>query len=470
MAKLWIVTLSLLLILNIVNASWYDANYNYRKPFNVSVASGTTETNYQIELNVTWDSDMATDFKDVIFIDSTDSIRLNHWLKEFKSSSWGYFYIKYPSNISTTNSSGYMYYGYPSASSKSNINTTFEFADHFTGSAINYTLWNQSYTGSSHGSVSIADSLLDLEIDGTANAYAYAQSSYSFGLNRKYVTLALSTGSDTNSHTHCFDCLESYVTPNPNTNEYPSTLIWFRSYSGVASEYLTSYLGGLEQTSLLNKVYSDQWNEFKIIRNSSDNTKFYINGTMQGTHTSQIPLIELPFYLKIGNQASAGISSEMFYDWVFVAKYHNPEPIIILGNEEIGVTTTTTTSTTTTSSTTTSTIETSTTTAPTTTTTVIPLPIATVQPNVIFQKGDFILGYCVDDWTLAKNTTDYYQMNESWLSTYSIQTKHCEYGCEPSLGICNPSDLVKVIFIIGLIIIFLGLIYLSYVILSRLIK
>jgi hypothetical protein len=68
--------------------------------------------------------------------------------------------------------------------------------------------------------------------------------------------------------------------------------------------------------------------------------------------------------------------------------------------------------------------------------------------NIVFNKADFNNGYCLDNNTLALNTTDYYFLNGNTTSIQTMQTKYCVNGCDLNNGRCIPSSLEQFLYLV----------------------
>ncbi|MCK4613178.1 MAG: DUF2341 domain-containing protein, partial [Thermoplasmata archaeon] len=122
--------------------SWWNTDWNYRKKITITENSGSTLTNYQVKLDVTYDSDMQSDFDDLRFTDNSNT-ELSHWRESYTASSSAVFWVKVPSIPASTTTDIYMYYGNPSASSASDGDATFEFFDDFEGISLDSNKWTE---------------------------------------------------------------------------------------------------------------------------------------------------------------------------------------------------------------------------------------------------------------------------------------------------------------------------------------
>ncbi|CAD7771773.1 Periplasmic copper-binding protein (NosD) [Candidatus Methanoperedenaceae archaeon GB37] len=122
-------------------------NWKYRRAVTIENTGGPL-TDYQVRINVTYDSDMKSDFSDLRFTDSDGSI-LPYWIEEYTEATSAVLWVKIPEIPSQKTI--YMHYGNPSATSESSIHDTFLFGDDFenaslTNASINKTTYpSQQY-------------------------------------------------------------------------------------------------------------------------------------------------------------------------------------------------------------------------------------------------------------------------------------------------------------------------------------
>jgi len=95
--------------------AWWNTSWSRRTPINISTSSGATQTGYQIDLNITYDSDMQPDFDDLRFVNETDNGELPFYINSKVDSSYANITVKIDTATNTTNKTIYMYYGYASA-------------------------------------------------------------------------------------------------------------------------------------------------------------------------------------------------------------------------------------------------------------------------------------------------------------------------------------------------------------------
>jgi hypothetical protein len=109
--------------------NWYDTSWSRRVPITVNNA-GSELTDYQVKVDITYDTEMQPDFDDIRFTNDDGTALLPYWIQGYIASTSATFWAKVPSIPSGTKII-YMYYGNPAASSTSDGWNTFEFFDDF---------------------------------------------------------------------------------------------------------------------------------------------------------------------------------------------------------------------------------------------------------------------------------------------------------------------------------------------------
>ena len=104
---------------------WYFSNLPRRRPITIS-NSGSSLTNFQVALNITYDLDMIYNFADIRFtyFNGTSETQIPYWLENYQANSWAKVWVKVPKLISGSNTV-YVYYGNSSLVSASNFDQTF---------------------------------------------------------------------------------------------------------------------------------------------------------------------------------------------------------------------------------------------------------------------------------------------------------------------------------------------------------
>ena len=123
-----ILFIGLLLMASSASASddWWNTSYQYRVPITLTGNTSGAQTNYQLMLNVSYDSNMQPDFDDLRFTDDSGNLQ-SAWLENKTDSSWADIWV----NFTSTPADGitqtyYMYYGNTEVSNYWNGSTTFD--------------------------------------------------------------------------------------------------------------------------------------------------------------------------------------------------------------------------------------------------------------------------------------------------------------------------------------------------------
>jgi len=135
--------------------SWLPGSTKQRV-VTVTNSNASALTDFQVLVNVTYDSDMNSDFSDIRFTNVAGT-ELDHWLESKTDSTSAKFWVEVPSIAASADTTIYLHYGNPSASSASNGDNTFVFFDDFSGSVVDTNKWTVvDATG-----ISVADGVLN---------------------------------------------------------------------------------------------------------------------------------------------------------------------------------------------------------------------------------------------------------------------------------------------------------------------
>ncbi|MCK9578312.1 DUF2341 domain-containing protein [bacterium] len=279
-----------------------------RKPITITNTSGSTLTDYQISLDIAYDSDMQADFDDIRFTDSNASLLLSYWIESKTDSSTAKVWVKIPS-IPTSGTTVYLYYGNSSAVSTANGDNTFAFFDDFSSSSLDSSKWTINGTG-----LSLSQSVL------TITSATYISSKTNFG-----------TGYSVRSRGQF------------NSTSYAS--IGFHSQQGVTPAYGALFKYNYPTGNVLNALhrnpdptntgvnlgsYSGSYKIFEVKRNGASSCLYVINDAAVTTITTNVPTVSIPAYL----DADGTPTHTLDVDWIFVRSYLPSEPSSVFGTEE----------------------------------------------------------------------------------------------------------------------------------------
>lgn len=121
------------LIMLTPNGDWWNNWWRKRKAITISNTAGAL-SGYQVLLDVSYDSDMQSDFDDLRFTNATGT-ELDYWLESKTDSSSALVWVETDSLAASGDTTIYMYYGNSAATSASSAANTFTVGiKHFTGS------------------------------------------------------------------------------------------------------------------------------------------------------------------------------------------------------------------------------------------------------------------------------------------------------------------------------------------------
>jgi hypothetical protein len=310
---------------NCVSASWLIDNYDYRKNIILTGNTSGAQTDYQILLNVTYESEMQSDFDDLRFCNETH--QLDAWLESKVDSSYAFVWVEFPTTPANgVNQTYYMYYGNTAAVNDWDIGATFLFGDDFDDNSIDSVKWNTP-TDSGTG-ITLSETGGEIKISGTssdvdANANLYSKytlpSTYILEYNLKTVSYTANS----------FDLAIGIYKDNSNR------LHWFASkWTTPAS----NALGQLWQAGgTPSGVYDDTdldgaYHHYAIYAKGSNLYDCYIDGVNKVTATNSgiatTPQIRLLGWVGVNGQTVDGR-----IDNVFVRKYAANPPTYACGSE-----------------------------------------------------------------------------------------------------------------------------------------
>ncbi len=109
---------------------WWDPDWTKRKKITITENSGNDLTSYPVEMSISYDTDMNTDFSDLRFIDPQGN-ELDYWIEEKIDGDSTTVWVETLEIPADSTATVYMYYGNTGASSNSNPEETFVFFDSF---------------------------------------------------------------------------------------------------------------------------------------------------------------------------------------------------------------------------------------------------------------------------------------------------------------------------------------------------
>lgn len=276
-----------------------------KAPIHINNTAGGALSYYQVNLNVTYDSDMNNDFSDIRVKNETAGVSVPYWIEDKVDGSYANIWFKGNVSSGWDNNTHALYYGDAGASSASNGTNTFEFFDDFLGSSIDTNKWEGAT-----GQTSVANSIATLTRVGTDV------------VTSKGYTVGRSTACRFRSnHAAVNYNMIGYVV---NSLDNPMFVVLQSSFhSGLCAQACGDTCQHIDDIATTGVYHT-----FEIQRKSGTSNEFFVDGASKGS-------------LAEGNSTALPISfaaysnaQDLLCDWILVRKYTTPEPTASLGAEE----------------------------------------------------------------------------------------------------------------------------------------
>lgn len=116
---------------------WYDQSWIKRKTITVdNTLNPNNLTDYQVKVDVQYDSDMKADFSDLRFVEDDHQTLISYWIESYTPSDSAKVWLKVSAILGSDTKTIHMYYGNPSASSLNDPDNTFLLFINFTRDGI----------------------------------------------------------------------------------------------------------------------------------------------------------------------------------------------------------------------------------------------------------------------------------------------------------------------------------------------
>ena len=299
--------------------TWYFKNWLFRRKIIINNTVNTqTLLDYQVPINITYDSNMQPDFSDVRFTwyNASDGseIEIPYWIETKINSSWAYVWVKVPQIPASDYTTIYVYYGSTTlpVGSKSNGDLTFNFFDDFAGDIFDPNKWAAVDNFTLQNGYAITD---------LTSGFVGAYITSSYNLSSTYIAEMLFMFYNRN-YNYDAGSIDEYL---DNDNLYSANVRWD---GGIGQTEIRVKTAGT--TTVYEKSYPTAvgvWYKLAIVRNDTNNIKSFVN--------EQLQLAVSATYL--GSNSILRISaweSDIKVDWVRVRKYAYPEPTYSIGVEE----------------------------------------------------------------------------------------------------------------------------------------
>ena len=311
------------------------AGLDYRKSHDIQGSPGAG-TDYQIKITAHYQkgADSGSDvylaskcqknFDDVRFTAADGLTLLDYWLETKADADYAVFWVKVNDNLDS-NQTIYIYYGNTTIFSTSNMQTTFPFADDFSGNNLNNTEWRTFGSGK----VTVSGGECTLESVPGERGWIYILGKTLVGTNYsvRFSSLVIEQGDYRWTH-HGFatifngssntigriDEFPNYISASQEAAYYAWSLR-IRAYSN------TSRLDLSNDAPAVGNFYT-----YEIQRNGSTNVLLNSNDVLQGSLSTNIPTVNMGAMFSADNGGSS-LYSVTAMDWVIIRKYVANEPL-----------------------------------------------------------------------------------------------------------------------------------------------
>ncbi|MFH8038765.1 MAG: DUF2341 domain-containing protein [Candidatus Aenigmatarchaeota archaeon] len=334
------------------------SGWQYRRNITISNTQNSNAlTDYQVAINLTYDSDMQPDFSDIrfTFYNSTSGTEteISYWIEDKVDSSWAYVWVKVPYIPASSYATIYVYYGNTTVvSSASSLANTWENPRLF--STMNY--WNGTvgyiteYVAGNNWTKGNTDPIyFDLGRYQNATRFTRKQEygvdpyiktnipfEYSQGITVAFWYYYNSSGTRTGGGDALFDWRDSFLINFGGTS---SRQLLVARWSG----------GNYAQINTVSLFPTDTWVYVVVVYNATTGTKVYWNGvekSMSGSLSGTIDSTIAPLYVCTNSLANqyAGcegmIDNYRIYNFAnevstkIATNYVSSEPTYSIGVEE----------------------------------------------------------------------------------------------------------------------------------------
>lgn len=296
--------------------TWWSESWKSKSVILINnTGNATNLIDYQVALNVTYDSDMNVDFSDLRVINETSASTVPFWNESAVQGSYIniWFNASYIAASSWTNDTYFLYYNNSGASSVSDGVATFEFFDDFEDGDVSD--WYAVHD------TPLMEAVEDPVYRGTYSYHVAAD------VDAEYSGKNMSSIDNFAIHFQV-------RSPETNTNKYPRTGTDYdnpiRVLNLANDGHLKHYTGAAWVNFPTDTTYlEDTWYDVEIrVQSSADKFEVLWNGTSIGSN-----LWDTTFTPNACDIIMIGVSApgNVYIDQMFVCKYVSPEPTAQLG-------------------------------------------------------------------------------------------------------------------------------------------
>jgi len=280
--------------------AWWNTNYAYNIPINISTT--TNLTYYQLAINVSYNAHMRPDFGDIRFINASDNAEYNYWTQSDVCITSNYCLFWVNGTFNTNNGTQlYMYYGNASATNASNVSATFItisgvtgswLMDEPTGSLLAYDTSGNGQNGNNATRGGSAKS--GFQTNG--GVYSNSMNMTNDGSNDAGILINNSATMNNTFSGASYTVMGWFYAAN--TNGYDE-IITKGGCGGAASDICLAWIGSTQRLSFnrgstarlcnAGSIGTNGWSHLAVAENSTG-TYFYLNGTLVCSNTTIAPI------------------------------------------------------------------------------------------------------------------------------------------------------------------------------------
>jgi flagellin-like protein len=300
---------------------WYDPSWSKRKTVTIdNTLNPNNLTNYQVILNVQYDSDMKADFSDLRITDSDQLTLIPYWIQSYVTSDSAKVWVNVPFISASSTKTICIYYGNIGATSVSDGYSTFPvlFND-FEGDSLPE---GWQVDGDTFGTMSIEDSLLKLTGEAGSSGI----------WKQRGVKTSSPVWENDQALMYRVDSINYY----PENNRH----LWY--LGGEATNYYVEFYSyedkiNVRDYNIIDYYSPTNWVGTEVVwlakeSGNSGNAYYYLNGELvdvidgTGLHaTHQFPALSVYFKARQGAMTIPNIDY-VYVDWVAIRKFEYPEP------------------------------------------------------------------------------------------------------------------------------------------------
>ena len=112
-------------------SEWFNTSFDYRKRVRVVNSDASNYASTAVKINVTYDSNMQSDFDDLRFTANDGTTTIPYWIERYTASTDAVVWVRVPNIAASSIATVFMYYGSSTAPNSSSGSTTFAVFDDF---------------------------------------------------------------------------------------------------------------------------------------------------------------------------------------------------------------------------------------------------------------------------------------------------------------------------------------------------